>query len=64
MLQQQQMEQEMMMKQQNQQQLIREGEDQEDDDRAGMDHQDQMAPDNFEGDVRGGALVQEAKALL
>ena len=53
----------MMRHQARQQQLIREGEEQEDDDRGAMHmDQEQPEPSGFEG--RGGALVQEAKALL
>lgn len=54
----------MMMEQQRNAQLIRDGqEDQpEEDDRGMMMQQDNMGGQNFEG--RGGALVEEAKAML
>lgn len=44
-----------------QQHLIREGEEQ-DEDQHPMEQEERVDPENFEG--RGGALVQEAKALL
>jgi len=42
--------------------LIREDEEPEEDDRQMMHQEEQMDPSGFEG--RGGALVQEAKALM